>query len=53
MFHGFDTDSTMLRIGAMNLMLHDINNPDGDDSYGEILSDLLEIVKEELFEEDD
>ena len=28
MFHGFDTDQTMLRIGAMNLMLHDINNPD-------------------------
>lgn len=33
--------------------IDDINNPDGDDSYGEILSDLLEIVKEELFEEDD
>lgn len=31
----------------------DINNPDGDDSYGEILSDLLEIVKEELFEQED
>ena len=30
-----------------------INNPDGDDSYGEILSDLLEIVKEELFEQED
>ena len=28
MLHGFDTDPTMLRIGAMNLMLHDINNPD-------------------------
>ncbi len=28
MLHGFDTDRTMLRIGAMNLMLHDINNPD-------------------------
>lgn len=28
MLHGFDTDQTMLRIGAMNLMLHDINNPD-------------------------
>lgn len=33
--------------------IDDIENPDGDDSYGEILSDLLEIVKEELFEEDD
>lgn len=31
----------------------DIKNPDGDDSYGEILSDLLEIVKEELFEQED
>lgn len=28
MFHGFDTDQTMLRIGAMNLMLHDVDNPD-------------------------
>ena len=27
MFHGFDTDQTMLRIGAMNLMLHDVENP--------------------------
>ena len=33
--------------------IDDINNPDGDDSYGDILADLLEIVKEELFEEDD
>lgn len=30
-----------------------IKNSDDDDFYGEILSDLLEIVKEELFEEDD
>ncbi len=28
MFHGFDTDQTMLRIGAMNLMLHNVDNPD-------------------------
>lgn len=28
MFHGFDTDQTMLRIGAMNLMLHNSENPD-------------------------
>ena len=28
MFHGFDTDATMLRIGAMNLMLHGVDNPD-------------------------
>ncbi len=27
MFHGFDTDQTMLRIGAMNLMLHGVENP--------------------------
>ena len=33
--------------------IDDIKNPDGDDSYGEILSDLLEIVKEELFEQED
>lgn len=30
-----------------------IKNSDDDDSYGEILSDLLEIVKEELFEQED
>ena len=29
-FHGFDTDRTMLRISAMNLMLHSITNPDID-----------------------
>ena len=28
MFHGFDTDTTMLRIGTMNLMLHGVDNPD-------------------------
>ena len=28
MFHGFDTDATMLRIGAMNLMLHGVDAPD-------------------------
>ena len=27
MFHGSDFDSTMLRIGAMNMMLHGIENP--------------------------
>lgn len=30
MFYGFDTDSTMLRIGAMNMMLHGIDNPNID-----------------------
>lgn len=28
MFHGFDFDNTMLRIGSMNMMLHGIENPD-------------------------
>jgi len=28
MFHGFDFDSTMLRISAMNLLLHGIDAPD-------------------------
>lgn len=27
MFHGFDFDSTMLRVAAMNMMLHGIENP--------------------------
>ena len=27
MFYGFDTDTTMLRIGAMNMMLHGVENP--------------------------
>ena len=27
MFHGFDFDATMLRIGSMNLMLHGIEDP--------------------------
>ena len=30
MFTGFDTDRTMLRISAMNLMLHSIKNPEID-----------------------
>lgn len=28
MFHGFDFDSTMLRIGSMNMLLHDVAQPD-------------------------
>jgi type I restriction enzyme M protein len=28
MFHGFDFDSTMLRIAAMNMMLHGVDDPD-------------------------
>lgn len=28
MFHGFDFDATMLRIGSMNMLLHGIESPD-------------------------
>ncbi len=28
MFHGFDFDNTMLRIGSMNMMLHGVEDPD-------------------------
>jgi type I restriction enzyme M protein len=28
MFHGYDFDSTMLRIGSMNLLMHGIESPD-------------------------
>ncbi|TCT10281.1 HsdM family class I SAM-dependent methyltransferase [Paralcaligenes ureilyticus] len=28
MFHGYDFDSTMLRIGSMNMALHGVDNPD-------------------------
>lgn len=28
LFHGFDFDSTMLRIGSMNMTLHGVENPD-------------------------
>src|SRR5262249_13708143 len=37
MFHGFDFDSTMLRIAAMNMLLHGIENPiiDYKDSLSE------------------
>ncbi len=28
MFHGFDFDHTMLRIGSMNMLLHGVENPD-------------------------
>lgn len=42
MFHGSDFDATMCRIGAMNLMLHGIENPDiqgpGSESGGDSLS---------------
>ncbi|MFJ4006520.1 N-6 DNA methylase [Streptomyces sp. NPDC090023] len=28
MFHGFDFDSTMLRIGSMNMLMHGVESPD-------------------------
>ena len=28
MFHGFDFDGTMLRIGSMNMTLHGVDDPD-------------------------
>lgn len=37
LFHGFDFDSTMLRIGAMNMLLHGVENPDV--SYRDSLSE--------------
>ncbi len=37
MFHGFDMDRTMLRIGAMNMMTHGIENPHIE--YRDSLSD--------------
>ncbi len=37
MFHGFDFDNTMLRIGNMNMLLHGVENPDV--SYQDSLAD--------------
>lgn len=37
MFHGFDMDRTMLRIGAMNMMTHGVTNPHIE--YRDSLSD--------------
>ena len=37
LFHGFDFDTTMLRIGAMNMLLHGVVNPDV--SYRDSLSE--------------
>jgi type I restriction enzyme M protein len=43
LFHGFDSDATMLRIGSMNMLLHGIENPDiirrdslAEDNAGEV-----------------
>lgn len=45
MFHGFDFDSTMLRIGSMNTLLHGIENPvlQNRDSLAEDHSDAEEL----------
>ena len=37
MFTGYDTDQTMLRIGAMNMLTHGVDNPNID--YHDSLSD--------------
>ena len=37
LFHGFDFDNTMLRIGAMNMLLNGVENPDV--SYRDSLSE--------------
>jgi type I restriction enzyme M protein len=37
-FHGYDSDSTMLRIGSMNMLLHGVDNP--DITYRDSLADL-------------
>ncbi|MDC7219449.1 MAG: class I SAM-dependent DNA methyltransferase [Spirochaetales bacterium] len=41
MFHGYDMDSTMLRIGAMNMMLHGVESPNIEyrDSLSEVNKD--------------
>lgn len=38
MFYGYDTDQTMLRVGAMNMMTHGIENPNIE--YKDSLSDM-------------
>jgi type I restriction enzyme M protein len=49
MFHGFDFDGTMLRIGSMNMTLHGVDNPDirYKDSLAQesTAKDLLAVVK--------
>lgn len=45
MFHGFDFDGTMLRIGSMNLMLHGIEDPkiEARDSLSEDHAGITEV----------
>ena len=44
MFHGFDFDSTMLRIAAMNMLLHGIENPSIE--YKDSLSEQSQVAQE-------
>lgn len=44
MFHGFDFDSTMLRIAAMNMLLHGIENPCIE--YKDSLSEQSQVAQE-------
>jgi type I restriction enzyme M protein len=44
MFHGFDFDSTMLRIAAMNMMLHGIDSPCIE--YKDSLSEQSQVAQE-------
>lgn len=46
-FHGYDFDSTMLRIGSMNMLLHGVENP--DITYRDSLAD-LHSSKEEKYD---
>ena len=46
MFHGYDMDRTMLRIGAMNMMTHGIDNPFiGSLDAESVSGDLLKVCK--------
>lgn len=44
MFHGFDFDSTMLRVAAMNMLLHGIDNPSIE--YKDSLSEKSQVVQD-------
>ena len=52
-FSGYDTDYTMLRIAAMNLMLHSITNPDIDykDSVSKQNNVSIELMSSKLYSE--
>lgn len=50
MFHGYDNDQTMVRIGAMNLLMHGIEQPDltRQDSLSEPLPDTPGLASEKF-----